>query len=144
MKSYFPDLNVWIAYAFEGHQHHLSATTWFAGLEQDTVCFCRFTQIGFLRLLTHPGVMQVDVRSQAQAWKTYDLLLQDDRVSFQEESDPEGIETVLRRLTSARRSSSKQWPDAFLVAFAQVAGLTLVTFDRGMRQMAGGGALLLF
>lgn len=143
MKSYFPDVNVWIAYAFEGHQHHRSATTWFAGLGQDTACFCRLTQIAFLRLLTHPSVMQQDVCSQAEAWRAYDLLLQDERVLFLEETDADGVEAALRKLTSARYSASKQWPDAYLVAFAQVAGLTLVTFDRGLRGMATG-ALLLF
>lgn len=143
MKSYFPDVNVWIAWVFEGHQHHGSAASWFEDLNRDTACFCRFTQIAFLRLLTHPSVMQQEVRSQAEAWTIYDLLLQDERVSFQEESDAGGVESVMRKLTSARYSSSKQWPDAYLVAFAQTAGLTLVTFDHGVRQMAGGGALLL-
>jgi len=143
MKSYFPDVNVWIAWVFEGHQHHGSAASWFGGLNRETVCFCRLTQIAFLRLLTHPSVMQQDVRSQAEAWTVYDLLLQDERVLFQEESDADAIAAALRRLTSARHSSSKQWPDAYLVAFAQVAGLTLVTFDRGLRQMAAGEALLL-
>jgi len=143
MKSYFPDVNLWIALAYEGHQHHVSAAAWFAGLNHASLCFCRVTQFGFLRLLTHPSVMQQDVRSQAEAWATYDLLLQDERVSFQEESDAVGIEAALRKLTSARHSSSKQWPDAYLVAFAQVAGLTVVSFDRGLRQMAGSRALLL-
>jgi len=36
-----------------------------------------------------------------------------------------------------------QWRDAYLAAFARVAGLTLVTFDRGLRQMATGNTLLL-
>jgi len=143
MKFYFPDVNVWIALAYEGHEHHSPATTWFSGLDPETACFCRFTQIGFLRLLTHPTVMSQDVRSQAGAWAAYDLLLQDERVSFAEESDSSRVESALRKLTSAHHSSSKQWPDAYLVAFAQVAGLTVVTFDRGVRQMAAGEALLL-
>lgn len=129
--------------AYEGHQHHVPAAAWFAGLGGDRVRFCRFTQIGFLRLLTHPNVMQKDVRSQTEAWKAYDLFLQDERVSYQEESDGEQVEAALRKLTSGRGSSSKQWPDAYLVAFAHVAGLTLVTFDRGVRHMAAGEALLL-
>jgi uncharacterized protein len=143
MKSYFPDVNVWIALAYEGHQHHTSATAWFARLNGESVYFCRFTQLGLLRLLTHPRVMRGDVRNQTEAWQTYNSFLQDERVSFHAESDPDQIEASLRRLTSNARSTSQQWPDAYLAAFAGAAGLTLVTFDRGLRQMAAGNTVLL-
>jgi toxin-antitoxin system PIN domain toxin len=134
---------VWIALAYEGHQHHRTAAMWFAGLNADIAHFCRFTQLGFLRLLTHPSVMRRDVRSQAEAWQAYDVLQTDQRVSFQAEADADQVESVLRRLTSAGRSSSKQWPDAYLAAFARSAGLTLVTFDRGLRNLAGNSSVLL-
>ncbi|HWY56757.1 MAG TPA: TA system VapC family ribonuclease toxin [Terriglobales bacterium] len=143
MKSYFPDVNVWIALAYEGHQHHASASSWFARINGGLVYFCRFTQLGLLRLLTHPTVMQEDVRTQAKAWQIYDSFLQDERVSFHPESDVEQIESAFRKLTSGGRSFSQQWPDAYLAAFAGVAGLTLVTFDRGLRQMAAGSTVLL-
>jgi toxin-antitoxin system PIN domain toxin len=143
MKSYFPDVNVWIALAYEGHQHHTSATAWFARLNGEAVYFCRFTQLGLLRLLTHPSVMREDVRNQTEAWQTYDSFLQDQRVAFHEEDDPEQIESALRRLTSNPRSLSQQWPDAYLAAFARVSELTLVTFDRGLRRMSPGNTMLL-
>ena len=143
MKSYFPDVNVWVALAYEGHQHHESATAWFAKLNGETVYFCRFTQLGLLRLLTHPSVMRDDVRNQTEAWQVYDLFLRDERVSFRTEADPEPVESALRKLTSNNRSRSQQWPDAYLAAFARAAGLTLVTFDRGLRQMAAGNIVLL-
>ena len=142
MRSYFPDVNVWVALAYEGHQHHMPAKAWFARLDGEAVYFCRFTQLGFLRLLTHPSVMREDVRSQAEAWQAYDLFLQDERVSFHTEADPEQIDSAFRRLTSSR-SLSQQWPDAYLAAFARVAGLTLVTFDRGLRQITAGNTMLL-
>jgi toxin-antitoxin system PIN domain toxin len=143
MNSYFPDVNVWVALAYEGHQHHESAKAWLAKLNGETVYFCRFTQFGLLRLLTHPSVMREDVRNQTEAWETYDSFLQDERVSFRNEADPEPVESALRKLTSNNRSPSQQWPDAYLAAFARAAGLTLVTFDRGLRQMATGNAVLL-
>ncbi len=143
MRSYFPDVNVWIALAYEGHQHHNSATTWFVALNRAAIYFCRFTQLGLLRLLTHPRVMGEDVRNQAEAWQVYDAFLQDERVSFQTEVEPQQIESAFHRLTSSSRSFPQQWPDAYLAAFAQVAGFTLVTFDRGLRRMAGGNTLLL-
>lgn len=143
MRSYFPDVNVWIALAYEGHQHHASATAWFGRLNGEAVYFCRFTQLGLLRLLTHRSVMREDVRSQTEAWHTYDSFLRDERVSFHAEAEPEQIESAFRKLTSAGRSLSQQWPDAYLAAFARIAGLTLVTFDRGLRQIAAGNTLLL-
>jgi len=143
MKSYFPDVNVWIALAYEGHQHHASATAWFVRLNGDAVYFCRLTQLGLLRLLTHPSVMQEDVRTQTEAWQAYDAFLQDERVSFQTEVEPQQIESAFRRLTSSSRPFTPQWPDAYLAAFAQVAGFTLVTFDRGLHRMAARNTLLL-
>jgi toxin-antitoxin system PIN domain toxin len=143
MRSYFPDVNVWIALAYDGHQHHASATAWFARLNGGAAYFCRFTQLGLLRLLTHPSVMREDVRSQAQAWLAYDSFLQDERVSFHVEPDPDELQSTLRKLTSGRRAFSKQWTDAYLAAFARVAGLTLVTFDRGLSRTYAGGAMRL-
>ncbi len=141
MRSYFPDVNVWVALAYDGHQHHASAIAWFTRLNGREANFCRLTQLGLLRLLTHPSVMREDVRSQAEAWHAYDSFLQDERVSFHAEPNPDQLESTLRKLTSGRRAFSKQWTDAYLAAFAGVDGLTLVTFDRGLSRMCAGGAL---
>lgn len=141
MKSYFPDVNVWIALAYDGHQHHASAAAWFARLNGGAVYFCRLTQLGLLRLLTHPSVMQEDVRSPAEAWRAYDSFLQDERVLFHAEANPDQLESILRKLTSGRHFA-KHWTDAYLTAFARVTGFTLVTFDRGLSRMATGHVLL--
>ena len=142
MKSFFPDVNVWIALAYGGHQHHAEAVDWFESLDSETVCFCRFTQLGFLRLLTQPTVMHEDVRTQKQAWQAYDVITQDGRVIFQAEADGDQVDFFLRKLTSSGRPSAKQWPDAYLAAFAHAAELTLVTFDRGLHGMAAESILL--
>jgi uncharacterized protein len=134
---------VWLALAYEGHQHHESATAWFSKLNGETVYFCRFTQLGLLKLLTHPSVMREDVRNQTEAWETYDSFLQDERVSFRIQPDPEPVESALRKLTSNNRSLAQQWRDAYPAAFARAAGLTRVTFDRGLRPMASGNTVLL-
>ena len=143
MTSFCPDSNVWIALAYERHEHHKAAAAWFEDLDGEIAYFCRLTQLGFLRLLTRPAVMGRDVRTQAKAWQVYDAFQTDPRVSFQEEADAGEVESALRRLTSTGRSSTKQWPDAYLAAFAQAAGLRLVTFDRALRSMAGNNSMLL-
>ena len=62
MKSYFPDVNIWIALTYRGHVHHPLAGRWFDGLGSEPVLFCRFTQLGFLRLLTNAHVMGGQVK----------------------------------------------------------------------------------
>jgi uncharacterized protein len=132
----FPDINVWVALTYEGHVHHAIARSWFAAAGDSLrLVFCRFTQLGLLRLLTAVPVMGKDeVMTQAEAWRAYDRWLQDERVAFLDE--PFGLETPFRALTQASRSATKDWADSYLAAFALAEQLTLVTFDRGFQNKA--------
>jgi uncharacterized protein len=143
MKSYFPEINVWVALAYRGHQHHPVASSWFERLKSGTAGFCRLTQLGFLRLLTHPLVMRDEVKTQLEAWKAYDLLAGNSCVDFYPEPNSDDIESELRSLTATDQFAPQQWPDAYLAAFAKVAALTLVTFDRALSKLAGEEVLLL-
>jgi uncharacterized protein len=128
----FPDVNVWVALAYGAHEHHLVASDWYELLPDDTrFTFSRHTQLGLLRLLTAEAVMQDDVLSQAEAWAVYDRWLADDRVSFADE--PPQLERRFRSRSQSRQASPKAWADAYLSAFADQSGLTLVTFDRAFR-----------
>jgi toxin-antitoxin system PIN domain toxin len=126
-------VGVWIALTYGGHEHHSVAKTWFEALNMDArVCFCRFTQISMLRLLTTSALMGVDeVMTQAQAWDAYDLWKQDSRVFFLEE--PPNVEAAFRGLTRQLRPNPKNWADAYLAAFASVSAMQLVTFDRALQ-----------
>lgn len=131
----FPDINVWVALTHGAHVHHDVARDWFNSLEPDCrFHFCRFTQLGLLRLLTAEAVMGDDVMTQFDAWGVYDRWLEDDRVAFMEE--PPGIERRFRAMTRLKRAAPKIWADAYLAAFAETAQLTLVTFDRALRGKA--------
>ena len=137
----FPDINVWVALTYEGHAHHSDAAKWFATLASDaSLVFCRFTQLGLLRLLTAKAVMSDEVMTQSQAWAAYDRWLNDPRVEFLNE--PAEIETRFRALTRLQQSATKDWADSYLAAFATAGQLTLVTFDRGLRTK-GRSAILL-
>jgi toxin-antitoxin system PIN domain toxin len=137
----FPDLNVWIALTYQGHIHHSLADAWFSRLPADSrLFFCRFTQLGFLRLLTAEAVMADEVMNQPQAWQTYDRWLQDDRVACLDE--PSGLERIFRSLTRLRRPATKDWADSYLCAFASASQLTLVTFDRSLSRRASHSRLL--
>lgn len=131
----FPDINVWVALTYGGHVHHVVARDWFDSLDPDVrFCFCRFTQLGLLRLLTAEAVMGDEVMNQSEAWSVYDRWHQDDRVSFLEEAP--GLERRFRALTRKTQAGPKTWADAYLAAFAETAQLTLVTFDKAFRGQA--------
>ena len=138
----FPDINVWIALTYEGHIHHRAAKHWFDSLRAGArLFFCRFTQLGLLRLLTAEAVMgQEEVMSQAEAWGAYDRWLADDRVGFL--GEPAALEPAFRSLTRLRRPAPKDWADSYLAAFAQVSQLTVVTFDRALQSKVRQARLL--
>ena len=130
---YFPDVNVWLALTFRRHTHQVAAWTWLGSVApQSKLYFCRFTQIGLLRLLTTSAVMESDgAMNQKEAWEAYDRWTEDDRVDFHDE--PAELEIQFRSLTQRGLPSPKGWVDAYLATFAAVAGLRFVTFDRGFR-----------
>lgn len=142
-KSFlFPDINVWVALSYDRHVHHDIARRWFESLAPlARLFFCRFTQLGLLRLLTASAVMGPDqVRSQQEAWRTYDRWLHNGRIEFLEE--PAEIESRFRALTYSSHATPKDWADSYLFAFAETADLRLVTFDQALRQKSANILLL--
>ncbi len=127
----FLDANVWLALLWSRHIHSERAREWFERSVEEQFFFCRFTQLTVLRLLTTESVMGKDVRTLAEAWELWDKIWADPRVAFLPE--PEDLETELRAQTRSSGKSPKVWGDAYLLAFAVVAGLKLVTFDRALR-----------
>jgi toxin-antitoxin system PIN domain toxin len=141
LKTCLPDINVWIALASDRHVHHDRAKAWFAGIESAEATFCRITQMGFLRLITNTHVMGADVATQKQAWKFYEALSRDERVTFMNELP--GIDEEWRKLTQSTSSSTNAWTDAYLAAFASVRGLRIISFDGGFKKLPGIDALIL-
>jgi toxin-antitoxin system PIN domain toxin len=127
----FPDINVWIALSYERHVHHQAARGWLAQNRSARLFFCRFTQLGLLRLLTSPAVMADEVCTQRQAWQIFDTWLRHEQVGFAEEAA--GLDEYFRRLSLSGRVANKDWADSYLAAFAMAAGLTVVTFDHDFR-----------
>ena len=105
--------------------------------------FCRFTQLGLLRLLRNEQVMGVDAMSQRAAWQAYHRWFADERIEFHREPEGPEFEKLFQQLSSKARRSPKLWADAYLGAFAATAGLTLITFDRSFRGMASVPATVL-
>ncbi len=88
----FLDANVWLALLWGRHIHSERASEWFerAGTEQSR----RFTQLTILRLLTTEKVMGKDTKTMSEAWKLWDQVWADTRISFLPE--PEDMEKEFR------------------------------------------------
>jgi toxin-antitoxin system PIN domain toxin len=137
MTSFFPDLNVWLALSVAGHSHSADAWQWVNLLPRETrLIFCRYTQIGLLRLLTNQVVMGDQTLTLRKAWSVYDRWLADPRVEFYPE--PRGVDAEFREATEpfATKPASKWIGDCWLLASANSIKATLVTFDRALYQQA--------
>jgi len=130
---YLLDSNVWLALAFTSHVHHADAKRWFDAVDGGACLFCRVSQMGFLRLSTNPKAFPLDAVNLDRAWEMYDQILADPRIGFVDE--PAGLMPLWRDRTRGATFSPKLWNDAYLAAFAESAGLEMVTFDLGFRKL---------
>jgi len=128
-SSNFPDVNVWLALILENHVHRPVAQTWWNATDS-AIVFTRFTEISVLRLLTTRAAMDGKPLGMDDAWQARDKVFQDARVAFMPE--PAGVEACFRGYTAGRTASPKLWADAWLLAFAEAAGGTVITFDRAL------------
>jgi toxin-antitoxin system PIN domain toxin len=136
-----PDTNVWVALHHQRHAHHRVTLDWFNALnEQNTLIFCRQTQLEFFRLLTTSAVMGRETLTQRQCWERYAQWLAGGRAI--ERSEPVGVREAFQSRTMAAEPAPKTWMDAYLSAFAETAQLTLVTFDKSLATKAKGALLL--
>ncbi len=131
----FPDINVWLALAFQSHSNHLAALKWFESIEREKVVFCRQTQQGFIRLATNAKAFGNESVTMKVAWKLYEAIIADSRIALHPE--PSDIEETWKAFTLQNARSPKLWNDAWLAAFAVVESLELVSFDKGFKQFKG-------
>jgi hypothetical protein len=138
MSLVFPDVNVWLVLTVT-HVHQAIAFDWWRR-ETRPIAFCRFTQIGLLRLLTTSAAMDNKPLSMKQAWNAYDVLAGDERVEFVQE--PLSVERAFRGLSSSANASPKLWADAYLTALAAECGASIVTFDRSLARRSVNAVFL--
>jgi toxin-antitoxin system PIN domain toxin len=136
----FLDANVWLALLWSRHIHSETARKWFERAGEEQFFFCRFTQLTVLRLLTTDKIMGKDTKSMSEAWGLWDRVWADTRIAFLPE--PEDLEREFRSRSRMKTRSPKVWADAYLLAFASVAGLKFVTFDRAL-ESRGAEVLIL-
>ena len=135
----FLDANVWLALIWNRHVHSERARSWFEQAGEEQFFFCRFTQMTVLRLLTTGQVMGKETKTMSEAWSLWDRVWADTRIALLPE--PDDLEKELRSRSRMSSQTPKVWADAYLLAFATIAGLKFVTFDRAL-QARGADVLL--
>ena len=130
------DINVWLALTWDQHPRHAPAARWYASIGDAALLFCRFTMLGFLRLLTNRQVMGDSTATLAGALELYDRWRQDPRVEIAPEL--RGTEELFRQALAphALQPATKAIADCYLVGFAEATRAQLVTFDRGLAATA--------
>lgn len=139
--KFLADVNVVFPLLVSRHQHRDSALRWFDSTSAGHVGLSRLTRLGTLRLLCNAQVMGPDVLVPRAALAALAILENDERIELLHE--PDGVDLALKPLVSGRATTPNLWTDAYLAAFAIVAGLKLVSFDRGFSKFAGLDFLLL-
>ncbi len=122
-----PDINVWLALTDEDHQHHRRARQYWESEGAPKLAFCRVTMLGLLRLATNAKVMHKRPFTPAEAWKIYRDFIALPEVFFLAESTD--IEAQLAAYSESATFRPHRWTDAYLAAFAYIAGCRLVSFD---------------
>jgi uncharacterized protein len=132
------DSNVWSALTIDRHAHHAKALEWFDRTpENRSACFCRMTQISFLRLISSEMIFREDAVSNQEAIAIYWRFRSDPRVGWMNE--PPQLETIWLKEASHRSPAPKRWMDSYLAAFAILSKAAVATFDRGFRQYESKG-----
>jgi toxin-antitoxin system PIN domain toxin len=139
--KFLADVNVVFPLLVSRHQKRDAAVTWFDLTAAGDVVLSRLARLGALRLLCTAAVMGRDVLQPRAAIAALEVIEADERMVLLHE--PDGLDARLKALVAACATTPNLWADAYLAAFASVAGLTLVSFDRGFSKFSDLDFLLL-
>jgi len=125
------DVNVLIALSDPEHEHHENAREWFALHRRENWALCPLTEAGFLRVTTNPS-FRLSPRTLDQAIA---ILQEIKGISDYCPIDQSWV-TLTARFASRIRGH-QQVTDAYLLGLAIKEDRVLVTFDKGLRHLAG-------
>ena len=119
------------------HTYHEIALRWYKSIGPGKLLFCRFTMLGYIRLLTNQQVMGDNIFSLEAALEMYDMWMRDARVEIAPE--PRGADRGFRIAVGliGHQPATKAINDCYLVGFAEAADAQIVTFDKGLAKTAG-------
>jgi uncharacterized protein len=129
------DLNVLIALTDPEHIHRQKAERWFLSTGKENWGVCPLTESGFIRVTTNPA-MQAGTITLERAIAILQALKAHRGYRYWPISDAESWVAVTARFI-ARITGHQQVTDAYLLGLAIKEDGVLVTFDRGIKYMAG-------
>lgn len=127
------DVNVLISLLEPGHGFFQRAQEWFGSSGKDDWGVCTLTELGFVRITTNPSFYP-GPRTHEEA--TFILTELADRPGYRYWPLVESW-TALTAPFAPRLSGHQQVTDAYLLGLAIKQDGVLVTFDRGLKYLAG-------
>lgn len=127
------DLNVLIALVEQGHEHYDKAQNWFSRSGKASLGLCPLTEAGFLRVTTNPA-FRPGPRPIEQSIAILQALRGHPQYWFCEMKESWVNATAP---FASRLLGHQQVTDAYLLGLVVKENGILVTFDRGLRYMAG-------
>jgi hypothetical protein len=128
-------LNVLIALTDLEHIHRRKAERWFLSKGKDDWGVCPLTEAGFIRITTNP-VMKLGTITLERAIAILQSLRAHPGYRYWPITEAETWVAVTAQFVS-RISGHQQISDAYLLGLAIKEDGVLVTFDRGLKHLAG-------
>lgn len=132
-KKYLLDVNVLAALTSDEHEHYQKAHHWFDPLSDDEWALCPLTEAGYLRLAANPAT-RVGPGSIKRATEVLAEMASLPGYRYWPITD---TWVELTAPFADRIFGHQQVTDAYLFGLAIQNDGVLVTFDRGMKYMAG-------
>jgi toxin-antitoxin system PIN domain toxin len=129
MKGYLLDVNVLLALAWPNHTQHAAVHAWFAQHRAAGWGTCMVTQLGFVRISSHPAIAH-HVSTQDALQKLSEILAVADHSFWAEPSG--GLANHVFRQSIPRTLTHAQVTDNYLVTVALANGGKLATLDRDL------------
>ena len=127
MTGYLLDVNLLIALAWPNHTQHAAAHRWFAQNQAHGWGTCMVTQLGFVRISSHPALPH-HVSTQAALQKLRQITAMPTHKYWPEPDGGYANETFTQ--TTATTLTHKLVTDGYLATVAALHGGKLATFDR--------------
>jgi len=140
MKGYLLDVNTLIALAWPNHAQHARAHEWFARGQSEGCGTCIVTQIGFVRVSSHPA-MEHHVSTQEAFEKLLEILALRSHSFWPE--PPDGYKNIAFSRTIPNALTHGLVTDGYLATVAEFHGGKLATFDRQLTRTFGDLAVLI-
>lgn len=133
MTRYLLDVNCLLALVWPHHDGHGAAHAWFSKSGHRAWATNALTQLGVLRLLTNPVITQRAVSAASALQVVTEATRHEGHEFWPLDREP----TADLKRVAQRLAGHRQWTDAVLLGQAEERDGVLVTFDAGVRELAG-------